>query len=187
MATLLKVFKRFPEEGQLIGNLATAYTELEFDLCMCVAMAVSNLDMVVKALYRTRGETQRIEVADAIGRQPYHALNLGQPFEEAVGAMRYCLKIRNQYSHCNWHDDLTGRISFLNLEEIAMENAVITNLAALTFRYLDVPLLKEQQMYFVRVSNNLTYLNYEGRKQAGLLTTHALQAASLSTRPPPYR
>ena len=151
---------------------------------MCVAMGVNNLDMVVKALFRARGESQRIDVADAIGRQAYHGLKLGTHFEEAIGGIKYCLQIRNQYAHCNWHDDNRGRLSFLNLEEIAKSNTVIRDLSALTFNYLDLPVLEAQRTYFFCVSNNLTYLNHEGRKRAGKLSTHGLQVARIGTRPP---
>lgn len=180
---LLRAFTRFPHEGDAIGQIALAYSELEFDLCMCVGMGMDSLDIAVKALFRTRGESQRIEIADALGRPTYEAIGLGTPFAEAIGAMKYCLKIRNQYAHCNWHDDNTGRLSFLNLEEIATENATINNLEALTFFYLDMAILNSQAIYFGCVSNNFVWLNYEGRKRAGKLPTHALQATSLSQRP----
>ena len=70
-------------------------------------------------MFRVRGETARINVGDALGRQAYDKLGLRTDFELAVSAMRYCLKIRNQYAHCNWYDDRTGRLAFVNVEDIA--------------------------------------------------------------------
>lgn len=81
--------------------------------------SIDNLDMAVKALFRARGESQRIKIADALGRQAYRKLKLETLFEGTISGMHYCLKIRNQYAHCNWHDDNTGCLSFLNMEQIA--------------------------------------------------------------------
>ena len=43
------------------------YGDLEFDLCNCIGMCIDDLDMVLKAMFRARGEQQRLQIADAIG------------------------------------------------------------------------------------------------------------------------
>lgn len=85
-----------------IGRILAGYTEIEFQLLMCVVAVTEDVDSAVKALYRTRGESQRIEIADALCRQRIKALDMGGDYENAIGAMHHCKKIRNQYSHCHW-------------------------------------------------------------------------------------
>ena len=112
MATILPIFDRFPKEGALIGRILSAYGELEFGLCYCLAIILNDPDMAVKVLFRTRGETQRIQVADAMGRRAFHTLKLGTQFEEAVSGADYCRKIRNQYAHGLWSEPSPGKMGF---------------------------------------------------------------------------
>jgi hypothetical protein len=177
-------FARFSAEGAVIGRLLAGYGNLESALSSCVAMAKNDLNMVLKAMFRARGETQRVDIADAIGRPAYGALNLETMFAEAISDIRYCLKIRNQYAHCQWHDDLTGRLCFIDMEEIAKPNAVITDLLGLTFHYLTPILLTEQEGFFVYVADCLLYLNYEGRLRAGRISNHSRLKPKKVTRPP---
>lgn len=118
--TILLPFQSpFDKEGAIIGRLLAGYTNLEVGLLHCVQVVRDDFDSVLKAMFRTRGESQRIDIADALGRYYYHDHKLGTKFEMAIGAMRHCLRIRNQYAHCVWWDDRSGKLSFANLEEIA--------------------------------------------------------------------
>jgi hypothetical protein len=110
--TIMPAFIRFPQEATIIGRLLAGYGDLEFDLCYCVAVARDDFDMAVKSMFRPRGEKQRIDIADSIGRSKYRELKLGTRFEEAIAATHYCRRIRNQYAHCKWHDDKTGSLGF---------------------------------------------------------------------------
>lgn len=186
MATILPSFVRFEAEGQIIGRLLAGYGELELQLCNCVSMVISDLDAVFKAMFRIRGETPRIKIADALGRKPYAAHQLESEFSDAIRAMRYCLKIRNQYAHCQWYDDNTGKLAFVNLEEIAGQDTVISNLLGLTTHHVDSALLTRQELYFIYVSACLDYLNYEGRRKAGKLPSHIFEAPQRMIRPPLY-
>jgi hypothetical protein len=167
MPFIVPEFQKFAGEAAIIGRLLAGYGSLESALSSCVTMTRDDLDMVIKTMFRARGETQRIDIADAIGRPSYRTLGLENMFSEAIADMRFCLKIRNQYAHCQWHDDLTGRLCFVNMEEIAKEHTIITNLVALTFHYLDTVLLTHQESYFVYVADCLLFLNFEGRARAG--------------------
>ena len=183
-AMIVPQFQKFSAEGILIGRLLAGYGSLESALSAAVGMLRRDLDMTIKAMFRPRGETQRIDIADALGRQPYHAVGLGNQFSEAISGMRYCLKIRNQFAHCHWHDDLKGRLCFVDMQEIAIPHTVITDLLGLTFRYVDVPLLETQEAYFVYIADWLVYLNYEGRKRAGEFPSHARTNPKKVARPP---
>jgi hypothetical protein len=180
---VMPAFRRFPEEAAVIGRLLAGYAELEIDLLHCVSVARDDFDATLKAMFRIRGETARINVADALGRQLYHRLGLGTDFEMAVSAMRYCLKIRNQYAHCNWYDDNTGRLAFVNVEEIANENQPISGFEGLTRHYIDVPTLAEQEQYFGYTDALLTYANYEGRFRVGKLQRNVFSKPAQINQP----
>lgn len=177
-------FQRFAAEGTIIGRLLAGYGSLESALSSCVAMGRNDIDMVLKAMFRARGETQRIDIADAIGRPSYRALHLESMFSEAIGDMRFCLKIRNQFSHCQWHDDLSGRLCFVDMEEIAESHTIITIPFPLTHNYLDTTLLANQEAYFLYVADCLLYLNYEGRLRAGTIPGHTFTRPKKVARPP---
>jgi hypothetical protein len=68
---VMPAFHRFPNEAAMIGRLLAGYAELEIGLLHCVSVVREDFDAVLKSMFRTRGETRRIDVADALGRQLY--------------------------------------------------------------------------------------------------------------------
>jgi hypothetical protein len=167
-------FHDFPEEAAILGQLLAGYGSLEYALSLCVGMARNDLDMVIKAMFRPRGETQRIQVADALGRAPYRKADLENEFSEAIAGMRFCLKIRNQYAHCQWHTPLEKPLCFIDMQEIAEPNKIIADFNRLTFHYIDATLLAEQEMFFVYVGDCFQFLNWEGRKRAGTVASDTI-------------
>jgi hypothetical protein len=140
MPTIMPAFNAFPDDEKIIGRLLTGYTNLEVGLMHCVQIVRDDFDTVLKAMFRARGESARVDIADAFGRHFYDALGLGTEFAMGIAATRHCLKIRNQYSHCAWWDDRSGNLAFANLEDIAKGNAFLTDLGGfrrvtLTFRF----------------------------------------------------
>ena len=87
---------------------------------------------------------------------------LATEFGMAVGAVRHCLKIRNQYAHCVWYDDHSGKLAFVNVEEIAKDNTKLKDLTSLTILHVDVPFLQAQEAYFVYADELLAWTNHEG-------------------------
>ncbi len=162
-----KAFTDFPEEAALIGRILAGYTDVEIDLMHCVKSAREDLDTVLKAMYRGRGETRRIDIADAFGRQIYRSLELGTQFEMAIASVRHCTKIRNQYSHCIWWNDNSGALAFANIEEIARLNEPIIDLRGMNAHHVSVAHLKLQFAYFEYASNFLIWVLQEGNKRAG--------------------
>src|SRR5680860_168095 len=162
-----EAFSDFPAEAALIGRMLAGYTDLELDLMHCVCAVNGDFDTVIKAMYRSRGETQRINVADAFGRQSYRSLGLGTEFEMALGAMRQCMRIRNQFAHCIWWNDNTGQLALANLEEIAGLNEMVNDLGGVNVHHVNVVLLEEQFGYFEYTSNLLIWVLHEGNKKAG--------------------
>lgn len=182
--SIMPIFDKHPDEGAIVGRLLSGYGELEFGLCHCIGEAIGNIDTVLKAMFRVRSEKSRLDVADALGRAPYRALQLETPFAEAVSAIHYCRQIRNQFAHSHWYDaDPTGRLGFVSLDEVASENRVV-DFQNLPVKYVDVALLQGQERYFKFTSDCLSHLNFEASKKAGRLTTNPFQAPKKFRRPP---
>ncbi|NJR72163.1 MAG: hypothetical protein HC782_03590 [Gammaproteobacteria bacterium] len=183
--TVLRSFEDFPQEGALVGRMVVGYTDLEIDLMNCVKAVRDDLDTVFKAMYRVRSEHQRLEVADALGRQAYREINLGTEFQMALGAVRHCLKIRNQYAHSAWWNDHTGKLAFANLEELAKLNDIVTSLHGLKICHVTVPLLEQQFAYFERASNLLIWTLQEGNRVLGRPVHPGIQKPSGNNEEPP--
>jgi len=94
---LAEAFDKYSEEAKYIGLILAGYTDLEISLMNCVQVLLDDLDSVLKSMYRTRGETARINNADALGRQKYIELGLGNQFGAAKANVRYCKEIRALY------------------------------------------------------------------------------------------
>jgi hypothetical protein len=186
MSTRLTTAHRdFPEEMKIIGRLLTDYGDLEFSLMHCVTVVRDDLDTVLKCVFRARGETPRLNIADALGRQRYRELELGTQFETAIAAMRHCLKIRNQFAHAYWHGDV-GKLCFVDLEELAVKHDKLLSLDYLTFHFIDIPLLTKHEAYFRYAEDLLTYANFQGRVVAGKLSSNPFGAPTQQMRPELY-
>ena len=181
-----KAFTKFSNEGVIIGRLLAAYADLELSLFHCVNVTRDDFDTVYKAMFKERGETRRINMADIFGRQNYHKLGLGTHFEMAISSIRYCLKIRNQYAHCIWYDDYSGSLAFTNLEEITESNSIVQDLKDLTIRHIDVATLVQQEQYFEYTDSFLAWVNFEGRRVAGKPSTPQQPAPKQIERPSLY-
>lgn len=164
---ILRAFQDFPDEAALIGRMLAGYADLEIDLMHCAKAVRVDLDLALKSMFRSRGNTQRIDIADALGRQPYQTLGIGAEFETAIGAVRYCLRIRNLYAHCTWWNDNSGQLAFANLEELAKENVAVLDLHGLTVRHVSVPHLQRQFAYFEYADNLLIWVIQEGNRRSG--------------------
>ena len=157
MPSIMPAFARFPREAEIIGRLLAGYTNIEIGLMNCVQVVRGDFDTVLKAMFRARGETARIDIADAFGRHHYDNAKLGTEFSMSVSAVRYCLRIRNQYAHCVWWDDNSGNLAFANLEDVAKGNTFLKDLTSLPTYHVDLPILTSQEDYFVYVDQLLAW------------------------------
>jgi hypothetical protein len=98
--TILLPFAKFHQEAAVIGQILAGYANLEIGMLNCVSTVRDDFDTALKVMFRDRGETRRINIADALGRGFYAALGLETEFSVAIGAVRHCLKARNLYAHC---------------------------------------------------------------------------------------
>jgi hypothetical protein len=99
--SILQPFKTFSTEGEIVGRLMARYSSLEVGLMHCVEVALNYLDRVLKALFRRRSETRRIDEGERLGLPAYTAL-LHVEFQAAISAMRHCLEARKQYAYWIW-------------------------------------------------------------------------------------
>jgi hypothetical protein len=118
---MFPIHNTFPREMAVISRLLIDYGELELDLVNCVQVARSfDLNATLKAMFRVRGETNRIDIADGLGRAAYVAVNLTAEFDAMIAALKHCLRIRNKYAHAYWHDPNMGKnLCYVSLEELA--------------------------------------------------------------------
>ncbi len=161
--TIMPSFQKFSAEAPIIGNLLAGYTDLELSLLNCVQVIRDDFDAVLKAMFRVRGETNRINIADGLGRDRYRMLGLETEFSQAIAAMRHCMKIRNQFAHCVYWDDNTGRLAIAYLEDAADTDEAVNNFDAMPVHHVDVALLSKQEAYFCYTNDLIAWLNYEGR------------------------
>jgi hypothetical protein len=99
-------FHRHPEEATIVGRLLAAFGELEYMTAALAAKANGAFYPVLKSLYRLRVTSSRIDAADALMRPEFAKLGIDGEYGQMIGALRFALRIRNQYAHCNWADDL---------------------------------------------------------------------------------
>ena len=169
----------------IIGRLLVEYGELEIGLMNCIQVARNyDLNTTLKTMFRVRGETNRLDIADALGRSSYDESGLSNEFKQMMDAIRYCLRIRNKYAHAYWHDPDQGtELCYLSLEELAKEDFFVRDLTKLTFYYIDEPLLQQQETYFEYASAITRYVNFEGRFRAKKLLSQPFSLPTAPTRP----
>ena len=63
----MPAFADFPAEAEIIGRLLAGYTNLEVGLMNCVQVVRLDFDTVLKAIFRARGETARIDITTRFG------------------------------------------------------------------------------------------------------------------------
>jgi hypothetical protein len=183
---MFAIHNTFPKEMAVIGRLLVDYGELEVDLMNCVQVGRAfDLNATLKAMFRVRGETNRIDVADGLGRVAYVAVNLASEFDAMITAIRQCLRFRNKYAHAIWHDPDQGRhLCYVSLEELAKEADEVRDLAALTFFYIDEDLLLKQEHFFEYARSLINYVNFEGQaNRAGLKRQYPVPKPMA---PPPF-
>ncbi len=181
---MLIEFIDFPQERDILGTLLIAYGEIEWALTACVQQALDiGPSDATRILFRVRGESARIEVADAIARPAFAKIGLGGKWGNAIGAVRQCKNIRNQYAHCHWRKFDDGVLRFINLDDeaAAAEGPLIVD--AIPLR---LDLLHEQRAYFLYALDWLYYLEEEFKKQAGRPSSHAQAEPKSIAAPPLY-
>jgi hypothetical protein len=153
-------FDRFPNEAQLIGKLLAGFGEIEFSVCRNAGHAARNVVDIIKALYRLRATSSRIDAADALARGQFHAANLGMQDQTAQTMVGICLRIRNQFAHCLWADHLETPASGLFFTDLQAAADALEGFEY-AWRHIDALLLAEHEAYFALTMEWLTFLDVE--------------------------
>lgn len=185
---MFPIHRTFPKEMAVIGRILLDYGELEVDLMNCVQVARGfDLNGTLKPMFRIRGETNRVLIADGLARVAYEKLGLATEFGLMIEVLRNCLAIRNRYAHAYWHDPEQGKaLCYVSLEELAKEDAEVKNLDDLSFFYVDEVLLLSQEVYLEYARELIAFLNFEGRFRAGKITTQPFKLPATVSKPAVY-
>ncbi len=151
-------FDRWPKEGVLIGRMLLNYGEVEMMLGTALGFALGNeQSTALRVMFRVPGESARVATADALMRSYYVKGGKGPEYADMLGSVRWCTRIRNQYSHCNWGDHHKAGLFFTDLSEPAKAHESFD----FWWRHVDLPLLEEQKAYFDYAGDCLMHLVFE--------------------------
>ena len=168
-------FEHCPDEALIIARILGGYGELEMLLAMCLANVLGDSRKALRVLFRTRGESARINTADALMAADYADAGLKAEYADALGAIRQSLKIRNSLAHSHWADlDLTpyegikGYNPIKGLFHVALGEAA---LHAENFEYkwmhTEISLLKAMESYCGYARHTLMYVQWEWSVRKG--------------------
>ena len=153
-------FDRFPEEARLVGKLLAGFGEIEFSICRNAGHASGMLEAIGKALYRLRATSSRVAAADAIARGIFREAGFGIEYDIARSMGDICLRIRNQFAHCNWTDHPETLSSGLFFADLQASADAVEGFEP-TFRHVDVPLLRAHEAYFALTLEWFSYLDVQ--------------------------
>lgn len=142
---IVPAFAEEIKQGWLIGQMLIGYSEIEFELAMVIQAAYDHDGlMALRSLFRVRGESARVDVADALLQNRMAERGLSTEYEATLDAIQFCKQIRNTYSHSHWSLD-SDELRFYNYEEAAKLREPKIKF---DFKYVDTPLLLKQLAYF---------------------------------------
>ncbi len=170
-----------PEEQKVVGQILTSFGDVEYQLSCCVGSVLNNPGAGTRALFRLTGGNVRLQVADAICRDAFEAINLKNEYEAALGAVRGSATIRNQYAHCHFWDGKEHGLYFTDLRDAAS-----TAIGDLFFkmRHIDLPLLVKQVEYVQYAFHWLMFLHQEYEVRALRLSSQTFAAPKIIHKPP---
>jgi hypothetical protein len=178
---LMPALHRFPDEAARIGRIIAAFGELEFILALCLGEALDDRDTALRAMFRLASGRARVDTLDALLRPAYEKVGLKSKYEEVLAAVKYCQKIRNQYAHCHYADDRRSGLFFTNLQDAAEKAESFEY----QWRHVDVPLLDQQEHYFLYAQMSLQFLFDEFRVKSGQTGVPHASPWPTKREPPP--
>lgn len=178
----MAAFRDWPKEADLIAHLLGGYGELEFMLSVCVGRSMNNLKKGVKVIYRTRGETPRINLADALMSADFRAAGLGDKYADTLGGIRRCLRIRNMLSHCHWATLHKEGLFLTQIGEAAMSGG---DDLAYDWRHITLPYLTECDEYFTYTHRCFWHIEAQFQEHHGRPSSTPLNFPMPSKRQPP--
>jgi hypothetical protein len=181
MASINPAFQRHHLEAALIGRIVVHFGELEVSFCQNNSLALDTHIPLMKALYSLKATSSRIDFVDGLIRNLYLGHNLGAEYDICISMLRYCLRIRNLFAHCNWADSPGGggELFYADLQ-VSAKTADLTH----GWKQVDVALLQQQEDYFAETMEWLTFLHHELMVRQGKLQFHVWPRPSKLAQPP---
>jgi hypothetical protein len=160
---LMPALHRFPKEAARIGRIVAAFGEIEFIFALCLAEVLGDQDTALRAIFRLASDRARIDTLDALLRPAYEKIGCKSEYADMLGAVRHCRAIRNQYAHCHYGDQLRFGLFLTSLQDAADGSESFEY----QWRHVDVPLLDQQERYFLYTQLCLQFLLGEYRFKSG--------------------
>jgi hypothetical protein len=182
MASINPAFRRHPDEAALIGRIVVHFGELEVSFCQNNSNALDTYVPLMKALYSLKATSSRVDFVDGLIRNLYLVHNLGAEYDICISMVRYCLRIRNLFAHCNWADSPTGGdhgLFYADLQ-VSAKTQDLTH----DWKHVDVTLLQKLEDYFAETMEWLAFLHHEIAVKQGKLSTHVWPRPSELEQPP---
>jgi hypothetical protein len=182
MARINPAFQRHPIEASLIGRIVVHFGELEVSFCQNNALALDTHVPLMKALYSLKATSGRIDFVDGLIRNLYLAHNLGAEYDISISMLRYCLRIRNLFAHCNWADfppNGDGGLFYADLQDSAKTPDLRHD-----WKHVDVALLQKHEDYFAETMEWLTFIHHEIGVKQEKLSSHVWPRPSELDQPP---
>lgn len=137
-------FLRYPEEARLLGEMVLGYGELDISFGMVAGKAARKMHAVLHAINRVRSEKSRLDIADALACGSFKELGLAAEYARVHRAMRFCLRVRNQYTHSQWADWGEHGLGFTNVDGDAFASPI----QPLKWNSIKLALLQKQEAFF---------------------------------------
>ncbi len=150
-------------------------------LAWLIRWIIDDEDKAFRFLYRSRGESQRIMVAEALIAAPLRGHHYQATIDDLISDLRHCLAIRNQYAHANWADTLDDLL-FTSLEQIVDMEPPLSP-SGLTMRKATEKALKFQHRFFCAVGDMFAFLNFEFQVERGGIASNPHPAPAKGKRP----
>jgi hypothetical protein len=172
---VIAAFARHPTAATYVASMLAGYGELEYFWSQCLGAVLRDDNAALHMLFRVRGEKARLDIADAILAPRFGAVGLAGEYANALGAMHWCRRVRNQYAHSHWTRE-GGDLCIFSMEDAAKRTDDGSD-PPISVRPLKLSLLSDQERYFLYTLRALKHL-----RAAYLLTTG--QETGQSTSPP---
>lgn len=170
-------------EAAIVGRILVAFSELEYMIVNAAGKAINNKEAIQRALYRMRTTSTRIDAVDAMMAPVCSAANLTTEYRLMMAAVKWCLRVRNQYAHCNWADDqspVRAGLFFTDLQASAEAESGFDH----NWKHVSPTLLRRQEAYFVYAQDWLYYVDEELALRVGKLRSHPWPKPSEQAPPP---
>ena len=182
MPSINPAFQRHHLEAALIGRIVVHFGELEVSFCQNNSIALDTHVPLMKALYSLKATSSRIDFMDGLIRNLYLVHKLEKEYDIAITMLRYCLRIRNLFAHCNWADaptDVAAGLFYADLQDSAKTPDLRHD-----WKHVDVSLLQRHEDYFAETMEWLSFLHHEIAIRQGRLQSHVWPRPSELAQPP---